>query len=135
MPSANATLVDGDISIEYDKDLRNIFLGGQGESLQFREADITKGLTEGGYYVGIEFAAADKLDNLETGIMEFNGKRQEGGEFFSEVGGQRQAKFVIYPRFSEKDRTATLKLTWQDGSQEQVYKIILREGTILENTR
>lgn len=133
--NANVTrdseMTGGSLSFEYNKTAREIFFGGEGEAIQFYEADILKGWNESGNRLGLILQAPSEVDDFETGTLTLQGKTMTAGSFYRTVNGEKIGEVVLYPLVKENEREIEIKITWQDGTAEQVYKIIIKAGTIL----
>ena len=116
----------GDISFIYDEHTKNIYFGGEGEYLQYYSADEVKGLDEG-YRVGIKVIAPSEVKNLEDAVLEINGNKYN--DFFEKIESQPQNYFYIYPTFNENTKEVNFKITWNQSSKTQKYKVILNEKT------
>lgn len=125
-------LIGGGTKLEYNKDLKEIYVGGEGEKLAYFEQDIASGIERPGYYVGLMFTAPQEVDEFETGVLSFQGKTISAGRFYKMVNGQKTREFVVYPEFTEEKREVDIKITWQDGSKEQSYKVIVLPQTQFE---
>lgn len=118
----------GSLSFVYDAAQRTIFVGGQNEIVQFSSADEAKNLSEGNR-IGIKVTAPDEKLDLSSATLNMNDVSYSSGEFLERVNDQRQRFFNIYPMFSKKDRQVSFSITWQEGTCEQHYKIIVVDGT------
>lgn len=116
----------GDLSFIYDEHTKNIYFGGEGEYLQYYSADEVKGLDEG-YRVGIKVIAPSEVKNLEDAVLEINGNKYN--DFFEKIESQPQNYFYIYPTFNENTKEVNFKITWNQSSKTQKYKVILNEKT------
>lgn len=120
-------LTGGNLSFKIEGD--KIYLGGKDQCLQFYEANIAKGWAEAGNRVGLVFYAPSKIEDFDTGTLVFQGKTIQGGEFYQTVNGQKTGKVTLYPLFTSEKRTAEIKITWQDGTAEQTYQVIIDDQT------
>lgn len=118
-----ADLTNGGVKIEYNKDLKEIYVGGEGEVLNYFEPDIALGVDKPGWRVGLKFTAAAEVTEYETGIMTMQGKTISAGQFYRNVNGQKSRDMIVYPVFSEEEREIEIKVIWQDGTKEQTYKV------------
>ncbi len=116
----------GDLSFVYDSHDRHVYFGGEGEYLQYYSADEVKGL-DAGYRVGIKVIAPSEVKNLEDAVLEINGVKYN--DFFEKIESQPQNFFYIYPTFNEKTKEINFKITWNQTSKPQKYKVILNEKT------
>lgn len=118
----------GSLSFVYDAAQRTVFVGGQDEVVQFSSADEAKNLTEGNR-IGIKVTAPDEKLDLSTATLKMNDVTYSSGDFLESVNDQKQRFFNIYPMFSKEDTEVLFSITWQEGTCEQEYKIIVVEGT------
>ncbi len=133
LPNAKVTrdseMTGGSLSFEYNQESGHIYVGGQDEIVQFYDSNITKGWQEEGNRIGLVFYAPKKLSDYETGTLSFQGETFSGGGFFRRVNGEKIGEVIIYPLISEEDKEIEIKITWQEGIKEQVYKLIIKKGT------
>ena len=127
----DSEMTGGTLSFEYNKDTREIFFGGEGEVIQFYEADILKGWNESGNRLGIIMQAPSEVTEFETGTLTMQGQSLSAENFYRTVNGEKIGEVVLYPLVKENEKEIEIKITWQDGTKEQVYKIIIKNGTQL----
>ena len=120
----------GNISFDYDEESHTAYFGGKDEVLQYYKKDIAKGWYEDGFRVGVKLYAPKKLDNYQSATAKIGNETYEGGSFYKQVNGENSLVAEFYPIVSEKNKTIELKIVWQEGIKEQIYKIIVRDGTI-----
>lgn len=118
----------GSLSFVYDKNQRVAYVGGEDEVVQFSEADESKGFSEG-CRIGLKVTAPDENLDLETATLEMNGVNYSSGNFLETINGQKQRFFNLYPLVSKEDDEIKFSVTWQDGTKQQDYKIIIVSGT------
>ena len=118
----------GSLSFVYDKNQRVAYVGGEDEVVQFSEADESKGLSEG-CRIGLKVTAPGENLDLETATLEMNGVNYSSGNFLETINGQKQRFFNLYPLVSKEDDEIKFSVTWQDGTKQQDYKIIMVSGT------
>ena len=118
----------GSLSFVYNKDDRVVYVGGVDEVVQFSSADESRNLTEG-CRVGFKVSAPEEEVDVSNAVLEMNGVNYSSGEFLESQNGQKLRFFNIYPLFSKEDRRAKFKITWQEGTKAQEYKIEVIEGT------
>lgn len=118
----------GSLSFVYDKENRSIYIGGEGEVIQYSSADESRGLGEG-CRVGFKVTAPNEELDLTTAKMEMNGVNYSAPDFLESIDGQLQRFFYLYPSISKEDEKVEFCVTWQDGAKEQCYKIFVVEGT------
>ncbi len=122
----------GSLSFVYDKNLRTIQIGGEGEVVQYSSENLGKGIEEG-CRVGLKVTAPDESLNLENATLEMNGVHYSSGDFLETINGQKQRFFNIYPLVSENDEKIKFIVCWEDGTKEQEYEIIIMDGTRFMN--
>ncbi len=120
--------VGGSLSFVFDKNERKIFVGGEGEVLQFSTADETLGLEEGNR-IGLKITAPTELLDVSTAKLEMNGVNYSADDFLEMVGGQPQRFFNLYPTFTKDDAKAKFCVIWQEGTAKQCYEVFINEGT------
>lgn len=120
----------GDISFSYDNITHTAYFGGENEVIQFYESDVAKGWVEEGNRIGIKLVSPIKIKNPLSAKASINGFEYENGSFYKTINGEISSVVEFYPIVSEQNRDFELKIVWQEGVKEQVYKIYIREGTI-----
>ncbi|MBE7075749.1 MAG: hypothetical protein E7375_01605 [Clostridiales bacterium] len=120
--------VGGSLSFVYDKENKKIFVGGEGEVVQFSSADESKNLSEG-TRVGLKIVAPSEVTNVGTTTLEMNGVNYSSGDFLESVNGEKQNFFYLYPLVSKEDNEVKFTICWQDGTKKQEYKLVVIEGT------
>ncbi len=132
LPSAKITRDDqrtgGSYSFVYDSHLRTITVGGEGEVVQFSQADVTKGLEEG-TRIGLKVTAPDESLDLSNATLEMNGVHYSSDDFLEVINGQKQRFFTLQPLVSKDDKEIKFVVCWAEGTKEQEYKIIVADGT------
>lgn len=118
----------GSYSFVYDSHLRTVTIGGEGEVIQYSQANIAEGLEEG-TRIGLKITAPDENLDLSTATLEMNGVHYASKDFLEVINGQRQRFFTIQPLVSEVDKELKLVICWADGAKEQEYKIVVADGT------
>lgn len=106
-----------------------IYFGGEGECVQFYDVDVTKGWDKAGNRVGIVLSAPAGVNEFDTGTLSMQGKTISSGGFYSTVNGEKIGKVTLYPLVSPDEREVEIKITWQDGTAEQSYKVIINDKT------
>ncbi|MDE6583681.1 MAG: hypothetical protein K2K31_03440, partial [Clostridia bacterium] len=51
------------------------------------------------------------------------------GDFLASVNGQNQRFFYLYPSFDKENTEVTFTITWQEGTKEQEYRVVIVDGT------
>ncbi len=110
----------GSLSFVYNKDLREIYVGGVDEVVQFSSANEALGLDEG-TRIGLKFIAPDEQLDFSGAKLKMNGISYT--DFLEEIEGQQQRFFTIYPYVSDVDSEILVEIKWQDGTKEQKNRI------------
>ena len=118
----------GSLSFVYDKNTQTVYVGGENEVVQFSSENEAKGLSEG-CRIGLKVTAPDESLNLDTATLEMNGVNYASGNFLEMIDGQKQRFFNLYPLVSPEDDVVKFSVTWQEGTKQQDYKIIMVSGT------
>ena len=116
----------GNLSFVYDANDKKVYVGGEGEFLQFSSADEVKDLEEG-YRVGIKVSAPSGVEGFESASLEVNGVTY--GDFWEKIEGQDGRYFYLYPTFSEKVKKSSFTLTYNKNCKPQKYTIYLNDKT------
>ena len=119
----------GNLSFEYDALSHTAYFGGEGEVVEWQEASIVRGFDRAGNRVGVKLVAPSFVSDFSSGSAIVGDEKLEGGEFYQSVDGKTSPTAQFYPLVSEESRVVTIKIIWQEGVQEQVYTIVIREGT------
>ena len=120
--------VGGTLSFVYDKNSREIFVGGEDEVFQYSAKNEEKGFDEGNRF-GLKVIAPDEKFDLKNAKLEMGGVSYLSEDFLEVIDGQIQRFFYIYPSFSKDNRKVTFAIVWDDKTQKQEYKIIVVDGT------
>ena len=120
----------GNLTFFYDHQAHIAYFGGEGEIVQFYQEDIAKGWTEKGCRVGVSMSIPNDLKGYKSATAKVNGKELSSNDFIVEIGDQT-AIAEFQPIVSEDNRIIDIKITWEEESQPQEYKIIIKEGTLL----
>ncbi len=122
----------GSLSFVYNKDTRKIYVGGEGEVIQYSSANDALGFEEG-CRVGLKITAPDEELDLSTATLEMNDIKYSMGNFLEKINDKPQRFFNIYPAVSKQDDTVEFSITWQEKTKEQKYKLIIASGTKFMN--
>ena len=127
--SRNNEGTGGTLSFEYNKESGKITFGGEGEIVQFYQADLSKGWNEDGARVGIKLTAPTELDSFEAIIVWVDGV--ENPPYFKQlyISGQKTGEIELTPKVEDVEKEIEIKISWQSGSQEQKYVINFAKGT------
>lgn len=120
--------VGGSLSFVYDPKVRKIYIGGEDEVVQFSSTNELRGLSEGNR-IGLKVSAPNEKLDLSNATLEMNGINYPSGGFLESINGQKQRFFNIYPLVTKENKTICFKVTWQEKSKEQEYKVVVVDGT------
>ena len=120
----------GDISFSYDNITHTASFGGENEVVQYYEIDISKGWNEAGNRIGLRLVAPLKISNPLSAKAMINSVEYNNGSFYRIINGEISSVAEFYPIVSEQNKELELKIIWQSGIKEQVYKIYILDGTI-----
>ncbi len=110
------------LSFIYDSETHTATFGGEGEEILFYEADIDASRTAGNR-VGVKITAPSGVTDFSTAKLVAGGKCYENGSFLT------GNSFDYVADVSESKKEDEIKIRWQDGSKEQIYKIKIAGGT------
>lgn len=132
LPTAKITRdearVGGSLSFVFDKNEGVVYVGGEDEYLTYTTGDESKGYAEGNR-VGLKVTAPDVELDLDNAVLEMNDVTYSAGDFLESINGVNQRFFYIYPSFDKKNNEATFSITWQEGTKQQEYRVIVVDGT------
>ncbi len=120
--------VGGSLSFVYNKDKREVIVGGDGEIVQYSSKNDTLGFDEG-CRIGLKITAPEGDFDLKTASLKMNDIRYAMGDFLTQINGEPQRFFVIYPKVSKEDDVVKFSIAWSDKTKRQDYKLIVAEGT------
>lgn len=120
--------VGGTLSFVYDSADKTVYVGGDGEVVQYFSGDESNGIDEGNR-VGLKVIAPNENIDINEATLQMNGNTYAAGEFLESVDGQKQRYFNIYPLVGEKQREVKFSVKWSDGVKEQEYKLVVLSGT------
>lgn len=130
--SANITRDDarigGSLSFVYNKDKREVLVGGEGEVIQYSSKNDSLGFDEG-CRVGLKITAPEGDFDLKTASLKMNDVRYAMGDFLTQINDVPQRFFVIYPKVSKEDDVVEFSIAWSDKTKRQDYKLIVEDGT------
>ena len=118
--------VGGSLSFVYDKNDRKIYVGGQGEAVQYSQGNE---IFDAGTRVGLKVVAPDVGLDLSSAKLEMNGIGYSAEEFLEKVNGSFQRYFLIYPLVSKQTPKVKFSVVWAEGTKEQTYVLEIVEGT------
>ena len=126
--SRDDEFVGGNLSFVYDEHSRTIYIGGEGEFIQYYDKDLTRNWEEGNR-IGFKITAPSEVENLKKTTLEMNGMTFT--DMFVKIDGQQQDFFNIYPLVTEDTKEIVFKITWEENIATQTYTIKIVEGTAL----
>ena len=119
----------GNLTFSYDKLSHVATFGGDGEVLQYYNQSVAKGWKEKGNRIGFQIAVPKEVKDFKSGKAVLNGEKLSPNEYITLQEGQNYV--AIFQPIIKKDRlNMTLKITWEEGKDEQYYKIIVSPNTI-----
>lgn len=116
----------GSLSFVYDKSAREIYIGGEGEVIEYCLADLSRNLSAGNR-IGLKIYTPTELENSTNVVLEMNGVTYSS--FLETIDGQIQNYAVIYPSLSPDTKESIFKITWDKDIEPQTYKIRIVAGT------
>lgn len=114
----------GSLSFVYDMHDRTIYIGGEGEFVQYTAENISKGI-ESGNVIGLKIEAPNEVENVSETVVEMNGKVYK--DLAVEINGNEQRFFYFYPDLQSED--LTFSIDWNERLKGQNYKLVLVKGT------
>lgn len=117
----------GNLSFSYDNITKTALFGGEGEVVQYYETDLARGWKEEGNRIGIQIVVPKNVKDVSSGSAELNGKEYLSKDYIKKINDTYYALFQ--PLVNESQKDINLKITWQEGSEEQQYFIKIKEGT------
>ncbi len=120
----------GNLTFVYDDVAHVATFGGEGQVIQYYEADITKGWLDAGNRVGIQILAPSGVKNFETSTAKIGDEVIKGDKFYKRINGENSNIAQFFPILSENNREIAIKITWEDNSEEQTYYVVAHEKSI-----
>ncbi len=118
----------GNLSFVYDKISHVATFGGQGEVIQFYDEDIAKGWNEKGNRIGFQLLVPKEVKDYKSGSANLNGEKLSPDDYIDIQEGQNLVA-TFRPIVYNNQERYTLKITWEDGKNEQIYNIVIDSGT------
>lgn len=125
--------IGGNLTFDYDSVTHVATFGGEGETVEYYNEDIARGFNKAGNRVGIKLSAPSSIKDYNTGSALVGEEKIVGGIFYRQVNNEKVSEAVFYPLVDENNRKIELKITWEDGTAEQTYIILIRKGTKFAN--
>lgn len=119
----------GNLTFVYDEISHTAIFGGDGETVQFYSKDIAKGWDKEGCRVGVQIPLPNDVEDFKSGSAVLDGKKISAQEFVIHSDETTPQYALFQPLVSKEKSQINLKVTWQDGFEEQSYLIIIKEGT------
>lgn len=119
----------GNLTFYYDNQSHVAYFGGEGEVVQYYQTDIAKGWTEKGCRVGVSLPLPNNLEDYKSATAKINGEEFNSNDFIVEID-QQTTIAQFQPIVSEKNSEIDIKITWEEETQPQEYKIIIKQGTL-----
>jgi len=124
----------GNITFVYDVISHTATFGGEGETIQFYSQDIAKGWSEEGCRVGIQITVPKEVNDFKSGSAVLGKEKLTAEDFYLKTGDEKINYAIFQPIVSKEKSQVELKITWQEGFEEQLYHIVIKEGTLfMEN--
>lgn len=119
----------GNLSFYYDEVAHVATFGGEGEVIQYYNEDIVKGWVKEGNRIGFQVPVPKEVRDYKSGSAVLDGEKLLSNDYISIQEGQNL--IAIFQPIVKKDKiNYTLKITWEDGKNEQLYFIVIAPGTI-----
>ena len=122
--------IGGSLSFVYDSHEKAVYIGGEGEFIQYYEKSLERNWKEGNR-VGLKITAPKEVTDISKTTLEMNGVTF--ADLGAKVNGEAQNFFNIYPTITETTREIKFKVSWDEETKAQEYKVIIVEGTKLLN--
>ncbi len=119
----------GNLTFVYDEVAHVASVGGEGEVIQFYDKDLVKGWDEEGNRIGFSLLVPKEVKDYKSGKANLNGEKLLADDYISLNEGQNLIA-TFQPIVKNGKEDITLKITWEDGKNEQIYKIIIAKGTL-----
>ena len=117
----------GNLSFEYDEYSHTAYFGGEGQVLEWYDADIAKGWGEAGNRIGIKIVLPYGVDDYKSATAVVGEEKMEYKDF---IFGEENKCAIFQPLVDKDNSQITLKIKWQDSAEEQNYLVVVRTGTI-----
>lgn len=117
----------GLLTFVYDEYTKTAFFGGEGEIVQFYNADIAKGWEDAGCRIGVKISIPNSLKEYKSATAKVNDEEYTYSGFIFE---DEPNYAVFQPIVSDEINQITIKIKWTENSKEQIYSLIVKEGTI-----
>jgi len=118
----------GSISFVFNQEQRTVYVGGKNEIIQYSSKDESRNLEEG-WRIGLKVIAPNESLDVSDATLKMNGLNYSAGDFLENINGQKQRFFYLFPFVSEENREVKFAVTWQNGTKEQEYKVVIVKGT------
>lgn len=118
----------GNLTFVYDEVSHVATFGGEGEVIQYYDEDIAKGWKEKGNRIGFQIPLPKGSVDYKSGSAYFDGNKLLLDDVVKLHEGQNLIA-TFQPIVSKDKENYTLKITWEDGKNEQIYHIIIAPGT------
>ena len=120
----------GNLTFVYDKLTYTAFFGGEGETVQYYSKDIAKGWHEDGCRIGVKLLIPKGIKDYKPATAVVGKEKLNAEDFLVETGDGQPQYAVFQPIVSKENSHVELKITWQDGYDEQTYLIVIKDETI-----
>lgn len=123
--------IGGDLSFSYDSFSHTATFGGEGEVVQFYQANPTKGWIEEGCRIGIRITAPSEVANYEGINISINGEDNPSNFQFVYLNGVKTGEIEVFPLIKSQNQQIEIKINWQSNLSEQTYFVKIAVGTAL----
>lgn len=125
----DSSMTGGNITFSYDRQNGKIYFGGEGETIQFYEKDISKGWNDDGCRIGLSIISPISIDDVDGIEIKLDGKVVKENNLFSIVNDDEIPQINLFPIVSQEKKNLTLEIKWSSSTKTQNYEIIILEGT------
>ena len=116
----------GNITFVYDHISHTAYFGDKGEFIEYYDEDIAKGWREEGNRIGFKIALPQNVDDYMSATAIIDGKEMSYDQFI--VG--EEVKYALFqPIVNKETSLLIIKIRWESSAKEQIYNIVIREGT------
>lgn len=122
----------GNLTFVYDEISHTAYFGGEGEIVQFYTQDVAKGWKDEGCRIGVKILVPNEVDDFKSGNVIVGDEKLNLEEVVLQVDDSVNYA-VFQPIVSQQTRRLEIKITWQEGYQQQIYHIVIQDETIFMN--
>ena len=122
----------GSLDFEYNDLSHIITVGGENQVIEYYDKDISKGWSEEGCRIGIKILKPKDIEDYQSGYAVIDNSKIFAKDFIKENANSQNVFAEFFPIVKEDTKEILIKIVWNDESVEQNYKIVIKQGTILE---